>query len=153
MVSCFILSANDYQKTNQTFKKLQPTNVRGILLNNKTDNSYLELKKSLIEKYNDILSNKLQSLSCEYKEEIKTILGSDYILYIESLKDVESNIKSKKIAFLNSSEYLDKKDTDLIYEKIINNIGSLYDIACRIRVGSCAVVRQEPGIEGGTGNR
>ena len=86
MVSCFILSANYYQKTNQTFKKLQPTNVRGILLNNNTDNSYLELKKSLIEKYNDILSNKLQSLSCEYKEEIKTILGSDYILYIESLK-------------------------------------------------------------------
>ena len=85
IVSCFILSANYYQKTNQTFKKLQPTNVRGILLNNKTDNSYLELKKSLIEKYNDILSNKLQSLSCEYKEEIKTILGSDYILYIESM--------------------------------------------------------------------
>ncbi len=81
------------------------------------DISYLELKKSIKDKYITKLSNDLNEFSGEYKNGISIILGDDYLTFEEKLEGIKKQIKDKKVSFLNSQEYLDKKQELLILKE------------------------------------
>lgn len=101
------ISYNYYSKTIGVFKNNSPKlEVELVSLN---DSSFLELKKSISEKYFKKLTSELAVFSEDYKKGITEILGEDYLKKANELDNVKEEIHNKKTAFLNSNEYLSKK--------------------------------------------
>ena len=115
-----------YSKTSSAFKKLSAEREIELVVN--TDSSYNELKNSIKEKYLLRLNRELTNFSNEYKKGIEDILGDKYPKYEEELKQVRINIHNKKVEFLNSKEYLDKKREMLdLKEQMDKAEGEEYD--------------------------
>ncbi len=120
------ITYNYYSETSSAFKKLSVE--REIKLVHNQDSSYLELKKSIKEKYFKRLNEELSNFSSEYKKGIESILGSKYAKYEEELKSIRTQIHDKKVDFLNSKEYLDKKQEMLdLKAKMDKAEGEEYD--------------------------
>ncbi len=120
------ITYNYYSETSSAFKKFSAeTEIR--LVHNQ-NSSYLELKKSIKEKYFKRLNDDLSNFSSEYKKGIESILGSKYANYEEDLKSIRTQIHDKKVEFLNSKEYLDKKQEMLdLKAKMDKAEGEEYD--------------------------
>ena len=109
---------NYFSKNVGAFKKLSPElEVKVVSLN---DSSYLELKNSIKEKYLKKLTNELNTFSCDYKKGITDILGNNYNKYVEELDKIKLEIHDKKVNFLNSEEYLSKKQELLALKEIMD---------------------------------
>lgn len=120
------ITYNYYSETSSAFKKFSAeTEIR--LVHNQ-NSSYLELKKSIKDKYFKRLNDDLSNFSNEYKKGIESILGSKYSNYEEELKSIRTQIHDKKVEFLNSKEYLDKKQEMLdLKAKMDKAEGEEYD--------------------------
>ncbi len=115
-----------YSETSSAFKKLSAEREIKLVINN--DSSYNELKNSIKEKYLLRLNSELTNFSSEYKKGIEGILGDKYSKYEEELKLVRTKIHDKKVEFLNSKEYLDKKQEMLdLKAKMDKAEGEEYD--------------------------
>lgn len=102
-ISCFY-----YEKTIETFKSFK-NNFEVCAMSENLDISYLELKKSLKEKYTNQFVELIKKTKTEYFNEITAVLGDDYAKYRDELISIESQIKTKREEFLNSPKYLNAK--------------------------------------------
>ena len=116
---CFglVLGAKYYVKTVQSFKTFY--NKEEIKLINMQNNCYQELKKSLDDKYSKNFSEIINLTSKTFKQKIASVLGDEYVLLSEEFITTLNSIKSKKIEFENSTEYLSaKKELAELKQKI-----------------------------------
>lgn len=117
---------NYYYKNVSTFKKFSPKLEVKLVSSN--DSSFLELKKSISEKYLKRLSSELAVFSEDYKKGITEILGDSYHKKVAELDKIKEEIHAKKVAFLNGEEYLSKKKEMLeIKAKMDKAEGEEYD--------------------------
>ncbi len=96
-----------YEKAVQTFNPMQ-VKLKVVSMN-ENNASYLELKKSLKEKYSNQFLAMLKDAKADYSLKAKEVLGDDYILLRDELINVENQIRLKRHDFLNSEEYLTAK--------------------------------------------
>ncbi len=97
-----------YEKTIETFKYFK-NNFEVSAMGENLDISYIELKKSLKEKYTNQFITLIKDTKTEYFNEINAVLGDDYAKYRDELISIENQIKSKREEFLNSDKYLTAK--------------------------------------------
>ncbi len=107
LCSFLAISAKYYVKTVQSFKTFY--NKEEIKLISMEKECYLELKKSLDDKYTKKFVEILNSTSKNFKSSIAKVLGEEYILLSEEFLTTVNSIESKKKEFVNSSEYLSAK--------------------------------------------
>lgn len=98
-----MISCSYYQKSTPTFLKLA---YRKEII---VDDSYLELKNSLFQKYEKRFNELLESTKKEYTESFTEILGEEYKTLNESLENNISTQRTMRANFLNGEEYLNAK--------------------------------------------
>ena len=96
-----------YEKTVQTFSKMC-INYKVVKMN-ENNASYLELKKSLKEKYSNQFLEMLKGAKAEYTAKVSEVLGENYVILRDNLVEIEYQIRTKRHDFLNSEEYLTAK--------------------------------------------
>ena len=122
-----LISAKYYSYNLPTFKQIS-VKEGSYMSVSYVDNGYLELKKSIFDKYNNKLVSSLKEISCNYKSEINEILGESYTKLITESDDIDSKIKNKTNEFLNSDEYTSKKLLmQSIKKEMDNSQGEKYD--------------------------
>ncbi len=76
---------------------------------NENNLGYNELKKSLKEKYTNDFLAMLNDYKTEHANQLREILGDEYITLRDNLVDIENQIRLKRHDFLNSEEYVTAK--------------------------------------------
>lgn len=82
--------------------------VNKMLIEDK-ENSYLSLKNSINEKYKLLFLDVLSEFKILYRDKMTKILGENYLIYTQKYNEIYNKIKEKRINFLSSKEYLNKK--------------------------------------------
>ena len=102
-VSCFY-----YEKTIETFKYFK-NNFEVCAMSENLDISYIELKKSLKDKYTNQFIELIKDTKTEYFNEINAVLGDEYKKYRNELISLENQVKTTREEFLNSEKYKNAK--------------------------------------------
>ncbi len=121
------ISANYYSIT--TFKTLLNTPLEAVKVSaSSNDSTFLELKEAIKSKYNKKLLDELDVISKNYCEDIKNVLGDNYTNLHQKLTMNNQAIQIKSSEFLNSSEYLEKKQKMAeLKKKMDSSEGDEYD--------------------------